>query len=82
MPSLETVSALERRLNASIPQHAIRGQVAARLKHIGRTAKIAGFRTGKIPGKILEQHFGMEARQKRWAKHCSVRLQKPFRPKS
>lgn len=63
MPSLETVSALERRLNASIPQQAIRGQVAARLKHIGRTAKIAGFRTGKIPGKILEQHYGMEARQ-------------------
>jgi trigger factor len=63
MPSVETVSALERRLNASIPQQAIRNQVAARLKHIGRTAKIAGFRTGKIPGKILEQHYGMEARQ-------------------
>jgi len=63
MPSVETVSALERRLNATIPQQAIRGQVANRLKHIGRTAKIAGFRPGKIPGKILEQHFGMEARQ-------------------
>jgi trigger factor len=33
------------------------------LKHIGRTAKIAGFRPGKIPGKILEQHYGTEARQ-------------------
>lgn len=63
MPSVETVSALERRLNASIPQQAIRNQVAARLKHIGRTAKIPGFRVGKIPGKILEQHYGMEARQ-------------------
>jgi trigger factor len=63
MPSVETVSALERRLNATIPQQAIRGQVAARLKHIGRTAKIAGFRPGKIPGKILEQHYGTEARQ-------------------
>jgi trigger factor len=63
MPSVETVSALERRLNATIPQQAVRGQVAARLKHIGRTAKIAGFRPGKIPGKILEQHYGTEARQ-------------------
>jgi trigger factor len=63
MPSVETVSALERRLNASIPQQALRNQVAARLKHIGRTAKIAGFRPGKIPEKVLNQHYGMEARQ-------------------
>lgn len=63
MPSVETVSALERRLNATIPQQALRTQVANRLKHIGRTAKIAGFRPGKIPAKVLEQHYGMEARQ-------------------
>jgi len=63
MPSLETVSALERRLNASIPQQVISTQVAARLKQIGRTAKLAGFRPGKIPAKVLDQHFGGQARQ-------------------
>ena len=63
MSSVETVSALERRLNASIPQQAIRGEVAARLKKIGRTAKIAGFRPGKVPAKILEQHYGAQAHQ-------------------
>jgi len=63
MSSVETVSALERRLNASIPQQAIRGEVAARLKKIGRTARISGFRPGKIPAKILEQHYGAQARQ-------------------
>jgi trigger factor len=63
MSSVETVSALERRLNASISQQAIRGQVASRLKNIGRTAKISGFRPGKIPAKILEQHYGAQAHQ-------------------
>ena len=63
MSSVETVSALERRLNASIPQQAIRGEVAARLKKIGRSAKIAGFRPGKAPEKILEQHYGAQAHQ-------------------
>lgn len=63
MSSVETVSALERRLNASIPQQALSGQIAARLKHFGRTAKIPGFRPGKIPTKILDQHFGAQARQ-------------------
>jgi trigger factor len=63
MSSVETVSALERRINASIPQDSIRNKVAARLKHIGRTAKIAGFRPGKIPAKVLEQHYGGQVRQ-------------------
>lgn len=63
MSSVETVSALERRINASIPQQAIRGEVTTRLKKIGRTAKIAGFRPGKVPAKILEQHYGAQAHQ-------------------
>lgn len=63
MSSVETMSALQRRLNASIPQQAILGEVAARLKHIGRTAKIAGFRPGKIPNKVLEQYYGAQAHQ-------------------
>ena len=53
MSSVETVSALERRLNASIPQQAIRAEVAARLKELGRSAKIAGFRPGKVPASVI-----------------------------
>ena len=63
MPSVETVSALERRLNASIPQQAIRSEVSARLKNIGRNVKIAGFRPGKVPTKIVEQYYGAQAQQ-------------------
>ena len=63
MASVETVSALERRLNASIPQQAINSQVSARLKNIGRSVKIAGFRPGKVPAKIVEQFYGAQTRQ-------------------
>ncbi|MCR4303980.1 MAG: trigger factor [Gallionella sp.] len=63
MPSVETVSALERRLNASIPQQAIRSEVSTRLQKIGRNMKIAGFRQGKVPVKIVEQYYGAQARQ-------------------
>ena len=63
MSSVETVSALERRLNASIPQQSIHGEVAARLKNFGRNARIAGFRPGKVPVKVLEQYYGAQARQ-------------------
>jgi trigger factor len=63
MTSVETVSALERRLNASIPQQEIRGVVSARLKNIGRNAKIAGFRPGKVPAKVIEKHYGTQVHQ-------------------
>lgn len=63
MTSVETVSALERRLNASVPQQAIRGVVSARLKNIARSAKIAGFRPGKVPAKVIEQHYGEQVHQ-------------------
>jgi trigger factor len=63
MSSVETLGALERRLNASIPQQQILGEVAARIKHMGRTAKVPGFRPGKVPFKILEQQFGSQAHQ-------------------
>lgn len=74
MSSVETVSALERRLNASIPQQAIRSQVSERLKNIGRTAKIAGFRPGKVPTKIVEQYYGAQA----WQDALSDALQHSF----
>lgn len=63
MASVETVTALERRLNASIPQQVINSQVSARLKNIGRNVKIAGFRPGKVPAKIVEQYYGAQTRQ-------------------
>ncbi len=74
MSSVETVSALERRLNASIPQQAIRSQVSERLKKIGRTVKIAGFRPGKVPTKIVEQYYGAQA----WQDALSDALQHSF----
>ncbi len=63
MSSVETVSTLERRLSASIPQQAVRGEVAARLKKIGRTAKISGFRPGKAPMQMIEKYYGADVHQ-------------------
>lgn len=63
MSSVETLGAVQRRLNASIPQQQIRGEMETRIKRIGRTAKVAGFRPGKVPFKILEQQYGAQVYQ-------------------
>ena len=63
MASVETLGALQRRLNAFIPQQQIRGEIEARIKRLGRTAKVHGFRPGKVPFKILEQQYGAQVQQ-------------------
>ncbi len=63
MSSVETLGALERRLNAVIPQQQLRGEIEARLKRLGRTAKVHGFRPGKVPFKILQQQYGAQVHQ-------------------
>ena len=63
MASVESLGALERRLNASIPQQKLRGEVESRLKRLGRTAKVHGFRPGKAPFQILEQQYGAAVHQ-------------------
>lgn len=63
MSSVETLGGLQRRLNVSIPQQQLRGEVEARLKRLGRTAKVPGFRPGKVPFKILEQQYGAQVQQ-------------------
>lgn len=63
MSNVETLGGLQRRLNSSIPQQQIRGEVESRLKRLGRTAKVHGFRPGKVPLKVLEQQYGSSVHQ-------------------
>ncbi len=61
--NLETLSGLERRLNVAVPLAEIETEVQSRLKHIGRTAKMPGFRPGKVPFKVVQQQYGSQVRQ-------------------
>jgi trigger factor len=63
MSNVETLGGLQRRLNATIPQQQIRSEVEKRLKRLARTAKVAGFRPGKAPLKVLEQQYGSGVQQ-------------------
>jgi trigger factor len=61
--NLETLSALERRLSVSLPATDIDHEVESRLKRLSRTVKMHGFRPGKVPLKVVEQHYGLQVRQ-------------------
>jgi trigger factor len=60
--SLETISQLERRLTMAVPVADIDKQVDERLKQLARTVRMAGFRPGKVPLKIVARQYGPQVR--------------------
>ncbi|MDH3621587.1 MAG: trigger factor [Gammaproteobacteria bacterium] len=61
--TVESTGALERRMRVEVPIERIESEVDSRLKSVGRTAKIKGFRPGKVPAKVVRQHYGKQVRQ-------------------
>jgi len=59
--SIETTGAIGRRMTVKVPAEQLDGAVAERLKRLARTAKIPGFRPGKIPMKVIESRFANQA---------------------
>jgi trigger factor len=45
-------------LEVTVPANDIKKTQEARLKEVGKTAKLPGFRPGKVPMKMLEQKYG------------------------
>jgi trigger factor len=60
--SLENLGQLERRLNMTVPVDEIEKQVDERLKKLSRTMRMAGFRPGKVPLKLVTQQYGPQVR--------------------
>ena len=61
--TVESTGTLERRMRVELPAERIENEVASRLKSVGRTAKIKGFRPGKVPPKVVKQRYGKQIRE-------------------
>ncbi len=63
MVTVESTGTLERRMRVELPAERIEKEVESRLKSVGKTAKIKGFRPGKVPAKVVRQRFGTQVRK-------------------
>ncbi|MCU7932699.1 MAG: trigger factor [Candidatus Thiodiazotropha sp. (ex Codakia rugifera)] len=61
--SVESGEGLERRLTVELPAEQVEVEVTKRLKQIGRTAKLDGFRPGKVPMNMLRRNYGGQVLQ-------------------
>ena len=62
MGNVETLGTLERRVSMNVAAEEIERQVDERLKKLARNVKMAGFRPGKVPLKLVAQTYGPQVR--------------------
>lgn len=60
--TVETISNLSRRITVVVPMQPIIEEVNQRLNRLARTAKLPGFRPGKVPRRLIEQQYGAQVR--------------------
>lgn len=58
--SVETMGTLGRRMTVQVPAERIDHEVESRLKSLSRSARVAGFRPGKVPFKVIQQRYGRQ----------------------
>jgi trigger factor len=56
--SVETGEGLERRMTIDLPFEQVAVEVEKRLQKLARSARLPGFRPGKVPMKVLRQRYG------------------------
>jgi trigger factor len=61
--SIESGEGLERRMTVELPAERVDQEIDKRLKHIAKTAKMAGFRPGKVPLSVVRRQYSDQVRQ-------------------
>ena len=60
--SIENVGSLGRKLTVRLPAQRLEDTIRSRIQEMGRSARLKGFRPGKVPAKVIEQRFGSQIR--------------------
>ncbi|MBP6809315.1 MAG: trigger factor, partial [Chromatiaceae bacterium] len=60
--SVEIGAGLERRMTVALEPEQVEAEVEKRLREFARSARMPGFRPGKIPVKTLRQRYGVQIR--------------------
>ena len=60
---VEHVSSIKKKLIFEVAPETVDKEISRAFKKIGKTAKIKGFRSGKVPMSVLEQYYGAQMEQ-------------------
>ncbi len=60
--TVETLSNLERRMTVAVPLKPLEEEINQRLVKLSKTAKLQGFRPGKVPLNLVQKNYGAQVR--------------------
>ncbi len=60
--TVENSGGLQRRLTVQLPANEVQGKIDERLREIGKTARLKGFRPGRVPMTVIKQRYGSSVR--------------------
>lgn len=60
---VEDVNSVRKKLTFEVPSDRVDKEIGRALRKIGKTAKVKGFRTGKVPESVVEKYYGGQMEQ-------------------
>lgn len=57
---IEDISSVKKKLSFEVPEQTVAEQIGKAYQKIGKTAKVKGFRPGKVPQAMLEKYYGAQ----------------------
>jgi trigger factor len=76
--SIEKTEGLGRRMTVELPADSIESSLKNKLQSLSRTARVKGFRPGKVPMKVLESKYGEELRYEAFQEAIQSSLYEAF----
>ena len=66
--AVEKISDIERRVKVTVTIAPLQNEITDRFKQIMKTARVQGFRPGKVPLNVVERQYGGDVKSEIYAK--------------
>jgi len=72
--AIEKISNIERKVKGLVSISPLQEEIAQRIRDLGRTARVSGFRPGKVPADVIEKQYGSDIRSDIYAKAIEMKF--------
>jgi len=72
--AIEKISSIERKVKGLVSISPLQEEIAQRIRDLGRTARVSGFRPGKVPADVIEKQYGSDIRSDIYAKAIEMKF--------
>jgi trigger factor len=72
--AIEKISSIERKVKSLVSISPLQGQISQRFLELTRTARVSGFRPGKVPMNVIEKQYGADVRSEVYAKAIEMKF--------